>query len=92
MGANTSASQSSRLRPLPTTDKLRPLLPLPQRTVRLSVTPQLRTDDEPTFIRVARTTRQLRAQSGNYDTMRSNAQQAATRPERRDPASCCALA
>jgi hypothetical protein len=29
---------------------------------------------------------------GNAHTMRSNAQQAATRPERRDPASCCALA
>jgi hypothetical protein len=33
--------QSSRLCPLPTTDKLRPLPPLPQGTVRLSVTPQV---------------------------------------------------
>ena len=45
--ANSSASQISRLRPLPTTDKLRPLPPPPQRTVRRSVTPQLRTGDEP---------------------------------------------
>ena len=30
--------------------------------------------DEPTFIRVARTTRQLRTWDGNYDTMRSSVQ------------------
>ena len=33
--------------PLPTTEMLRPLPPLPQGSVRLSVTPQLRTGDEP---------------------------------------------
>ena len=35
--ANSSASQSSRLRPLPTTDKLRPLQLPPQRSVPLIV-------------------------------------------------------
>ncbi len=38
---NYSASQSSRLRALPTTGLLRPLQPPPQGTVRLSVTPQV---------------------------------------------------
>jgi hypothetical protein len=33
-----------------------------------------------------------RQPSGNHDTMRCIVQQAATRPERRDPAACCALA
>jgi hypothetical protein len=45
MGANSSASQSSRLRPLPTTDKLRYLPPLPQGSMALSISRQLRTLD-----------------------------------------------
>jgi hypothetical protein len=45
---NSSASQSSRLRPLPTTDKLRPLQPPPQGSVALSISRLLRTGDEPT--------------------------------------------
>jgi hypothetical protein len=40
-------AQLSSSAPLPTTEVLRPLPPLPQRTVRLSVTPQLRTGMNP---------------------------------------------
>ena len=41
--ATPARRTAPRLRPLPTTDKLHPLQPPPQGTVRLSVTPQLRT-------------------------------------------------
>ena len=76
--------------PLPAVKKLRPLPPLPQESVLLIVAAPHPPRGRPSS--VLGKASQLRAQSGNHDTMRCIVQQAATRPERRDPAACCALA